>query len=391
MADILAGQIAPVLDDCANGVGKDIDSPQFYHVVAAPLEARDPLEGNFAAPAQFMGDVMRVETDAGGDVVLVKTGHNHVASLARRDRLTGINPKQFKILRVFPDIHPIAFRPFARDAAGIAHAIPVIGFRPVPGGLGRSAVFGPQMADDHLDVDLVEQAHLLSGACELPDIIDKADQRRDTEIGHQFNLFGAARFDARPGAQEHRIGEMGHGLADIVPAVDHAVTIDRLHHVLCAEAHPAIHPPNQQIADLAPLGAEHQCLRAAGCAGRGVENGRRAGGSRAHPVKIAVGRVIGDRLHQVRLVIDRQLGDIGKARDIARFNAVCPPQPLVERHLPAAHHQLAELGILNGEQLIPAHAGIARGEGIAHRIMAKQLLDIKGFKIGGIGHGVPVK
>ena len=65
--------------------------------------------------------------------------------------------EQFEILRIFPDIQPVAVRPFASDGAGVADAVPVIGLGPVPGGFGGGAVFGAEMADDHAQLDPVEQ------------------------------------------------------------------------------------------------------------------------------------------------------------------------------------------------------------------------------------------
>ncbi len=57
-------------------------------------------------------------------------------------------------------------------------------------------------------------------------------------------------------------------------AVDHAVTIDRMHHVIGLQAHPAIHPADQQIADFPAFGSEHQHLRFPGGPAGGVEHDR---------------------------------------------------------------------------------------------------------------------
>ena len=183
---------------------------------------------------------------------------------------------------------------------------------------------------------------------------------------------------------------MRHGFTDVVTAVDHTVTIDRLDDVAGLKPHPAVHPADKQIGDLPALGAKEQRLRAARCAAGGVEYDRRPVWA-ANPAKIAIGRVGGNRGHQVRFVIDRQFGDVGQAADVTGLKALRAPQALVKGNLPAARHQLQEADILQRKKFIAAHADVAGGEIGSDRIIGQHLLCIEALKIGRETHCGSVK
>ena len=304
-----------------------------------------------------------------------------------RDRCSGIDVEKLQELRVFPHIHAIPVGAFAGDGPGIAHTVPVVGLRPVPGLLRGGAIFRSQMPDDHADPDPVEQAELLRRCGEFSNVVDETDDGGDAEIGHQLHLVHAARFDAGPCGQKDRVGELGHRLADVMSAIDHAVAVNRVNDIVRFQPHPAIHSPHQKIADLAPLWPEHQHLRLARRSRRGVEY-RRGAGLRivGEAMKISVGRMFRDRGHQVRLVVHGQLADIGQPADVARLDPLRAPQTLIERDFPSPSHQLAELVVLQRMKLVAAHVPVPCDECIADRIVHQHRLGVESLEIGRIRH-----
>ncbi len=76
-------------------MGKHIDAAQLHHIVAAALEAGDPLERDVAASRHLLRNVVRVETDAGRDIVLVQACDHHIACVARLDQRPVIDAQNF--------------------------------------------------------------------------------------------------------------------------------------------------------------------------------------------------------------------------------------------------------------------------------------------------------
>jgi len=101
------------------------------------------------------------------------------------------------------------------------------------------------VADDHLDADLFEQPLGAGDFGELADVIDEADEHGNAEIGHQPHLDVRPRLDTGPRRQEDGVSEVRKCLADIMPTVDHAMTVNRMDDVGCSEALPAHHPRDQ--------------------------------------------------------------------------------------------------------------------------------------------------
>ena len=177
----------------------------------------------------------------------------------------------------------------------------------------------------------------------------------------------------------------GHRFSDIVPAIDHAVAIDRVGQHRWAPA-----PSSDTCAP--PRGCRPRALWARRSASCGfpvvpevvVEDTGRAGSPhRPFRWKSPKGRIFRNRGHQVALVVDRQLGDICKAANgrPARY-PWRPRQPPVERHLPSrAASSLRKTGRpewqKSSSRLMP---GIAGGKGIADRVVGEDLLVVEGLR-----------
>ena len=76
-------------------------------------------------------------------------------------------------------------------------------------------------------------------------------------------------------------------------------------------------------------------------------------------------------VHHLLLAECRQLGDVLQPADVARLDALCAPQPLVERDQPRALHQLGKALLLQREQLVARAARELLCEGIAQRVVGQ--------------------
>jgi hypothetical protein len=98
-------------------------------------------------------------------------------------------------------------------------------------------------------------------------------------------------------------------------------------------------------------------------------------------VEIAERRMLLDRAHQVGLGVSRQLADVVQPPDVGGRDAVPAPVRPVERHLPRERHDRGEPALLQGAQLVPAHAREPRQELRPDRIVAAQRREVHRVKV----------
>ncbi|MNS89597.1 hypothetical protein D3C72_1236140 [compost metagenome] len=337
---------------------------------------------------------MGVEADDRIEVVLEQAGADHVADpcsfwAAVFDHLAGVDVADLQILGVFLNIEAVAVRAFGGDQAGVAHAVPVETLRPAPGLAQSRLVLAPHVARDHPHRDVAPrlQPHLAGHRRQLLDVVGEAHDHRSAEVLHQLDLLHRAGLDPRSGRQEDRAGPVGHGLAHIVAAVDHAVAIDRMDHVIGAQALETIEAGQQDVLHLAALGTKQQDLGLAGRARGRVQDHRRAVLIVLEAGEIPERRSQIQAGHDVRLVEDRQLGQVVQRADVARLDALRAPQSAIEGRLPRPVHTPHEQAVLMRVQFVAADARDEAGEVVADGVVARQGGRVHVLPIGAVGVG----
>ena len=91
-----------------------------------------------------------------------------------------------------------------------------------------------QMTGNHPQWNICagRQSDILRCLSQPQHVISKSHQHSRTKSMHQFNLLTTACFCPRTGRQQQRIGMVKNRFANIVAAVDHAKTINGVHHIV---------------------------------------------------------------------------------------------------------------------------------------------------------------
>ena len=259
-------------------------------------------------------------------------------------------------MRVFPHMHPRAVRAFARDDAGVAHAVPVEHLWPTPGGGKGGLRLAAQMRADQADIDVAagDEAFLSRYIGQAADVVGETDDRRCAELLHDEGLLRAARLHACARGHEAGADPMLHRLPHIMAAIDQAVAIDAMHHIVARHAGHQVVARQQAVLHFPAAWAEQQRLRLAGGAAGGVEDDLwpLPGQMRVLPMEVAERREGRDAGHDVGLVVAWQLRQVVQRADVAGLDPLRAPQPLVEGHLPGEGEDALEIAFLPRPQRV---------------------------------------